>query len=159
MRDGSYRKVVEQDPARNWLKIMIRSPKNNCKSSGSNVRVQIKAHFRSFKPFSRGINKKLKQIERSWNAWDIFTGLDPRLLHVPKWRPCQRNRGRHFQKENINLKWYCDQKIISFFSFDFESVFAKHPTGKILSFVFYPKAVYFECKFWISQSAITHAQN
>ena len=23
--------------------------------------------------------KKLKQIEGSWNAWDIFTGLDPRL--------------------------------------------------------------------------------
>ena len=45
------------------------------------------------------------------------------------------------------LKWYYDQKIISFFSSDFESVFAKHPTGKILSFVFYPKAVYFECKF------------
>ena len=56
------------------------------------------------------------------------------------------------------LKWYYDQKII-FFSFDFESVFTKHPTGKILSFVFYPKAVYFECKFWISRSAITHAQN
>ena len=31
--------------------------------------------------------------------------------------------------------------------------------AKILSFVFYPKAVYFECKFWISRSAITHAQN
>ena len=57
------------------------------------------------------------------------------------------------------LKWYYDQKIISFFSFDFESVFAKHPTSKILSFDFYPKAVYFECKFWISRSAITHAQN
>ena len=31
--------------------------------------------------------KKLKQIEvikGLWNAWDIFTGLDPRLLHVPK---------------------------------------------------------------------------
>ena len=47
----------------------------------------------------------------------------------------------------VRLKWYYDQKIISFFSSDFESVFAKHPTGKILSFVFYPKAVYFECKF------------
>ena len=57
------------------------------------------------------------------------------------------------------LKWYYDQKIISFFSSDFESVFAKHPTGKILSFVLYPKAVYFECKFWISRSAITHVQN
>ena len=32
--------------------------------------------------------KKLKQIEvieGSWNTWDIFTGLDPRLSHVPKW--------------------------------------------------------------------------
>ena len=58
------------------------------------------------------------------------------------------------------LKRYYDQKIISFFSSDFESVFAKHPTGKILRFVFYPKAVYFECiKFWISRSAITHVQN
>ena len=45
------------------------------------------------------------------------------------------------------LKWYYDQKIIFFFSPDFESVFASHPTGKILSFAFYPKAVYFECKF------------
>ena len=45
--------------------------------------------------------------------------------------------------------WYYDQKIISFYTSDFESVFAKHLTGKILSFVFYPKAVYFECKFWI----------
>ena len=59
----------------------------------------------------------------------------------------------------MSLKWYYDQKIISFFSSDFESVFAKHPNGKNLSFVFYPKAVYFECKFWISRSAITHVQN
>ena len=49
--------------------------------------------------------------------------------------------------------------IYIFISSDFESVFAKDPTGKILSFVFYPKAVYFECKFWISRSAITHVQN
>ena len=35
--------------------------------------------------------KKLKQIEGPWNPWDIFTGLDPTLLHVPKWRPRQRN--------------------------------------------------------------------
>ena len=47
------------------------------------------------------------------------------------------------------LKRYYDQKNHFFFSSDFESVFAKHPTGKILRFVFYPKAVYFECKFWI----------
>ena len=53
--------------------------------------------------------KKLKQIEGSWNVWDIFTGLDPKLLHVPKWRSRQRNRGRQllsmfFQKDNLNLK-------------------------------------------------------
>ena len=28
--------------------------------------------------------KKLKQIEGSWNAWDIFAELEPRLSHVPK---------------------------------------------------------------------------
>ena len=47
------------------------------------------------------------------------------------------------------LKWYYDQKVISLFCSDFESVFAKHPTGKILSFVLYPKVVYFACKLWI----------
>ena len=59
------------------------------------------------------------------------------------------------------LKWYYqyDQKISSFFPSDFERVFAYHLTGKILSFEFYPKAVYFECKFWILRSAITHVQN
>ena len=56
------------------------------------------------------------------------------------------------------LKWYYDEKIIYFFSSDFESVFTQHPTGKILSFAFYLKAVYFECKFWISWSVITHVQ-
>ena len=45
-----------------------------------------------------------------------------------------------------SLVWLHDRKIISFFSSDFESVFAKDPTGKIFSFVFYPKAVYFERK-------------
>ena len=51
------------------------------------------------------------------------------------------------------LKCYYDQNITSFFSSDFESVFALHLTGLILSFDFYPAAVYFECKFW---SSITH---
>ena len=51
------------------------------------------------------------------------------------------------------------KKSFPFFSSDFESVFAEHLTGKILSFEFYPKAVYFECKFWISWSSITHVQN
>ena len=60
---------------------------------------------------------------------------------------------------NLVIKVLLWSKITSFFSSDFESVFAQHLTGKILSFEFYPKAVYFECKFWISQSAITHIQN
>ena len=57
------------------------------------------------------------------------------------------------------LKWYYDEKISSFFPSDFERVFAYHLTGKMLSFEFYPKAVYFECKFWILRSAIIHVQN
>ena len=56
-------------------------------------------------------------------------------------------------------KWYYDQKISTFFSSNFERVFAYHLTGKILSFEFYPKAVNFKCKFWILQSSITHVQN
>ena len=39
-------------------------------------------------------------------------------------------------EEIASLKWYYDPKNHFLFSFDFESVFAKHPTGKILSFVF-----------------------
>ena len=68
----------------------------------------------------------------------------------------ERNIDRHF---SLNLKWYYDQKISSFFPSDFESVFTYRLTGKILSFEFYPKAVYFECKFWILRSTITHVQN
>ena len=49
------------------------------------------------------------------------------------------------------------KKSLPFISSDYESVFAQPLTGKILSFLFYPMAV--ECKFWISQSAITHIQN
>ena len=52
---------------------------------------------------------------------------------------------------------YYDQKFISFFPSDFGSVFAL--TVKVLSFEFYPKAVYLESKFWNSRSAITHVQN
>ena len=51
------------------------------------------------------------------------------------------------------------KEITSFFSSDSESVFAEHLIGKIWRFDFYPKAVYFECKFWISRSVITHVQN
>ena len=64
-----------------------------------------------------------------------------------------------FTKVKTSLKWYYDQKISSFFPSDFESVFTYRLTGKILNFEFYPKAVYFECKFWILRSAITHVQN
>ena len=64
------------------------------------------------------------------------------------------------RKLNIpGFKWYYDKKISSFFSSDFERVFAYHLTGKILSFKFYLKAVYFECKFWILRYAITRVQN
>ena len=57
------------------------------------------------------------------------------------------------------LKCYYDQKFTSLFPTDFKSVFVWHFTGKILSFEFYPKAVFFECKFRISRSAIVHVQN
>ena len=94
-----------------------------------------------------------------WHA--IFSSLPLELTFLFKTKIILvRTITCQFNYENKkSLKWYYDQKIISFFSSDFESVFAKHPTGKILSFVLYPTAVYFECKFWISRSAITHVQN
>ena len=78
-----------------------------------------------------------------------------------KWRTadqCQTNPIGAFQGSGA-LKCHYDKKVIPFFRSDFESVFAWHLTGKVLSFEFYPKAVNFECKFWISRSAITHIQN
>ena len=47
----------------------------------------------------------------------------------------------------------------SLFPSDFKNVFVWHLTGKILSFKFYPKAVFFACKFRMSQSAIVHVHN
>ena len=51
------------------------------------------------------------------------------------------------------------KKFTSLFPTDFKSVFVWHFTGKILSFEFYPKAVFFERKFRISRPAIIHVQN
>ena len=52
--------------------------------------------------------KKLKQTEGSWSALDIFTGQDPRLLHVQKWHPrhieTEAELSTIFQKDNMNLK-------------------------------------------------------
>ena len=47
----------------------------------------------------------------------------------------------------------------SLFPSDFKSVFVWHLTGKILSFEFCSKAVFFECKFRISRSTFVHVQN
>ena len=51
------------------------------------------------------------------------------------------------------------KKFTSHFLSDFKSVFVWHLTGKILSFEFYPKVAFFECKFRISWSVIVHVQN
>ena len=51
------------------------------------------------------------------------------------------------------------KKFTFLFPSDFKSVFLWQLTGKILSIEIYPKALFFECKFRISQSAIVHVQN
>ena len=53
------------------------------------------------------------------------------------------------------LKWCYDQKIISFFSSDFEKRVRLTPNWQNLSFEFYPKAVCFECKFWSGPPLLT----
>ena len=57
------------------------------------------------------------------------------------------------------LKMLHGKKLTALFPWDFKSVFVWHITCKILSFEFYPKAVFFECKFRISRSAIVQVQN
>ena len=80
---------------------------------------------------------------------DLFSQACPFLLenmHTPLPRfPCIRSG---MIKEFTPL-----------FPSDFKSVFVWHLTDKILSFEFYPKAVFFECNFRISLSAIVHLQN
>ena len=114
--------LTDQDSARKRLKIMKRSRKNNCKSTGSNFWVLNVLTFQ-WKYI------KLKQIEwdrRSWNAWDIFTGLDPRLSHLLKWllrqrKPRQTLLSTFFQKDNelktLNVFFESAFEDLSFHSF------------------------------------------
>ena len=99
---------------------------------------------------------KLNVFLKTWRCF-VKKHITPKPINPAVF--ISTNAGKIANEGRDCLKWYHDQKIISFFSSDFESVFAKHLTGKILSFVFYPKAVYFECKFWISRSAITRVHN
>ena len=62
--------------------------------------------------------KRLKQIEWLWNAWDIFTGLDPRLSHLPKW--CLRQETKADIAEHVFSKGQHGLKTLNAF---FESAF------------------------------------
>ena len=58
------------------------------------------------------------------------------------------------------LKCSCDKKkTASYFLQILKVRLLNTWLAKILSFDFYPKAAYFECKFWISWSAIIHVHN
>ena len=57
--------------------IKKRSNENNCETSASNVWVEIKAHFRSYKRVYLISHERWKLIEGSWNACNIFTEQDP----------------------------------------------------------------------------------
>ena len=109
-----------------------------------------------------GIISKLRHYLSIYQLKQIYYNLIyPYLSYaVIAWGSAYKTHLQKLQsKQNTVLKWYYDQKISSFFPSDFESVFTYRLTGKILSFEFYPKAVYFECKFWILRAAITHVQN
>ena len=72
-----------------------------------------------------------------------------------------REKGRDKRDENKieKISAAMIQKFTSLFHSDFKSVFVSHLTGKILSFQFYLKAVFFEGKCRISRSAVVHVQN
>ena len=57
---------------------------------------------------------------------------------------CMKHKKVSDNNTPLVLKWYNDQKSLLLFSSDIESVFAEQLNGKILSFDFYPKFVYFE---------------
>ena len=83
------------------------------------------------------------KIEVQWLSGRVK--LDSVVLRVwIKMSPCQMSK----------LKM-----LHALFPWDFNSVFVWHITCKILSFEFYSKAVFFECKFRISRSAIVQVQN
>ena len=56
--------------------------------------------------------------------------------------------------EKLGFKWYYDQKITFIFSSDFETLFTKHTTCKILGLNFEKKTVYLNYNFPIQWSAI-----
>ena len=53
--------------------------------------------------------KQIDVIKGSRNAWDIFTGLDPRLSHVPKRRPHKSLRKRTVV---INIEYVVSMLIV-----------------------------------------------
>ena len=55
------------------------------------------------------------------------------------------------------LKWYYDKKSFPFF-LRFWKRIRLTSNWQNFELCIYPKAVYFECKFWICRSAITHGQ-
>ena len=63
------------------LKITKRSNRNNCQTSASNVWVEIKVHFRSFKRVYLS-HTRWKLIEGLWNACDHFTEQDPARIRL-----------------------------------------------------------------------------
>ena len=97
---------------------------------------------------SIGREKTGKTLTIKRRVWDLalFTieSQDKKKRRQKMIGLCLLNWYYHY---NLNflviLKWYYDQKISSFFPSDFESVFIYRLTGKILSFEFYPKAVFF----------------
>ena len=83
---------------------------------------------------------------------DVVRMLTTQYRYAP-----ERAMDRILTVENKFLKYMLPsaimiKKILS--SPEFESVFAYHLSGKILSFDFYLKAVCLECKFWISGSTM-----
>ena len=110
-------------------------------------------------------------LKRLWKLCEVinlmrcpFTWFFPSLQEMQIQRVCVYNAmditENWWSGIMINLKCYYDKKkFTSLFPSDFITVFVWHLTGKILRFKFYAKAVFFECKFRISQSAIVQVQN
>ena len=128
------------------------------------VKLRLLAHSRSFLANQKarnaivGAENLLKLNSTRYGVYHLLRRLNSFQDSRKKWWPVQwkSQQGDYFLSYNpvyidiqiyykfqwvsfAMLKWYYDQKIISFFSSDFESLFAKHPTGKFLSLCFIRK--------------------
>ena len=140
-----YRELFITHKTRIFIEIVFWTQIRNKNSLTIEPNANLKICMKCMRFTSDWLGKRLIKAIVDWLYFHSWKSCTPFWLAVYAFFTCENKAYRIVQ---MSLKCPCDKKTTSFFPSDFESVFD-----------FYPKAVYFECKFWISRSAITHVQN